>query len=180
MIANVVAIASLLAGMTVLARVPRLAKGVVGFAVTALVFGLSVLSYDWLIDPKAKGHLSLFFMERFTWAGDTAIVWVLGAVGVVAGITSYIRPRWGLKPIIILLGLVTCVVVSGIIAGPGSLLGNERKPPIWPAFLGGAAFLYLWWIAALIFDLVFVWHRYIRSSRAVEILRSFKQDRRDK
>ena len=176
MIANVVAIASLLAGMTVLARVPRLAKCFVGFAVTALVFGISVLIYQWLIDPKAEGYLSLFFMERFTWAGEAAIVWVLGGLGIVAGVTSYFRPRWGLKPIIVLLGLVTCAVVSGIIFGPGILPGSERKPPIWPVFLGGAAFLYLWWLAALIFDLVFVWHRYIRSGRAVQILRSFTQD----
>ena len=34
-----------------------------------------------------------------------------------------------------------------------------------------AAFLYLWWLAALIFDLVFTWRRYIRYSRALENLR---------
>jgi hypothetical protein len=35
---------------------------------------------------------------------------------------------------------------------------------VWPVLLCGAAFLYLWWLAALIFDLGFVWHRYIRHS----------------
>lgn len=174
MLYNVLAITSLMAGMTVLARVPRLAKCPVRFAVTILVFALSILIYQWRIDPKAEKYLSLFFMEHFAWAGETAIIWALGAVGVVSGITGYFRPRWGLKPIIILLGLLTCAVVWGIISGPGAIPGSEEKPPIWPVFLGGAAFLYLWWLAALIFDLVFVWHRYIRSSRAVHILRSFK------
>jgi hypothetical protein len=37
-------------------------------------------------------------------------------------------------------------------------------PPAWPVLLSSAAFLYLWWLAALIFDLAFVWHRYIRHS----------------
>jgi hypothetical protein len=39
--------------------------------------------------------------------------------------------------------------------------------------LAAAAFLYLWWLAAHLFDLVFVWHRYIRSSLANKMLRGF-------
>ena len=39
-------------------------------------------------------------------------------------------------------------------------------PPVWPVLLSGAAFLYLWWLAALIFDLAFVWQRYVRNSVA--------------
>jgi hypothetical protein len=34
-------------------------------------------------------------------------------------------------------------------------------------FLATAAFLYLWWLAALTFDLVFVWHLHIRQARAL-------------
>ena len=40
------------------------------------------------------------------------------------------------------------------------------RPPVWPVLLSGAVFLYLWWLAALIFDLGFVWQRYIRNSLA--------------
>ncbi len=40
------------------------------------------------------------------------------------------------------------------------------RAPVWPVLLSGAAFLYLWWLAALIFDLGFVWQRYIRNSLA--------------
>jgi hypothetical protein len=46
-------------------------------------------------------------------------------------------------------------------------------PPIWPVFLGGAAFLYLWWLAALIFDLAFVWQRYVRNSIANDRLKEW-------
>ena len=38
------------------------------------------------------------------------------------------------------------------------------QPPLWPVILASIAFLYLWWLATLIFDLAFVWHRYIRHS----------------
>jgi hypothetical protein len=46
-------------------------------------------------------------------------------------------------------------------------------PPIWPVVLGGAAFLYLWWLAALIFDLGFVWARYVRSAKAIRRVREW-------
>jgi prepilin signal peptidase PulO-like enzyme (type II secretory pathway) len=39
---------------------------------------------------------------------------------------------------------------------------------VWPAMLGGIAFFYLWWLGALLFDLVFVWHRYIRHAAAMQ------------
>jgi hypothetical protein len=41
-----------------------------------------------------------------------------------------------------------------------------RRPPVWPVFLAGAGYLYLWWLATLIFDLAFVWQRYVRRSVA--------------
>jgi hypothetical protein len=41
-----------------------------------------------------------------------------------------------------------------------------KQGPIWPLWLAGAAFLYLWWIAIITFDLTFVWHLYIRHSGA--------------
>jgi hypothetical protein len=40
------------------------------------------------------------------------------------------------------------------------------RPPAWPVILAGVAFLYLWWLATLVFDLGFVWQRYIRGSVA--------------
>lgn len=44
--------------------------------------------------------------------------------------------------------------------------GGGVHGPLWPLLMASAAFLYLWWLATLLFDLVFVWHRYIRRSVA--------------
>ena len=41
-----------------------------------------------------------------------------------------------------------------------------EQGPIWPVLVAGAAFLYLWWIAIITFDLTFVWHLYIRHAGA--------------
>jgi hypothetical protein len=42
---------------------------------------------------------------------------------------------------------------------------------LWPVFLATAFFLYIWWLVALLFDLTFVWHRYIRFSGKGKYLR---------
>ncbi len=49
------------------------------------------------------------------------------------------------------------------------------EPPVWPVVLSGAAFLYLWWLSALIFDLAFVWQRYVRRSVANERLWAWRE-----
>jgi hypothetical protein len=50
---------------------------------------------------------------------------------------------------------------------------GKTEPILWPLFLATAAFLYLWWLAALIFDLVIVWHYYIRRSMAIKRLHKY-------
>ncbi|HEX2853048.1 MAG TPA: hypothetical protein VHO24_07415 [Opitutaceae bacterium] len=53
----------------------------------------------------------------------------------------------------------------------------ERRFPdahtgaLWRVLVAGGASLYLWWLATLVFDLIFVWHRYIRGAGATEFLR---------
>jgi hypothetical protein len=49
----------------------------------------------------------------------------------------------------------------------------QAHPHVWPVLLSGAVFLYLWWLAALIFDLAFVWQRYVRNSVANDRLKEW-------
>ena len=46
-------------------------------------------------------------------------------------------------------------------------------PSVWPVLLAAFGFLYLWWLAAMIFDLAFVWQRYVRRSVANQRLREW-------
>jgi len=50
-------------------------------------------------------------------------------------------------------------------------LYHPERSAFWPLVLATAAFLYLWRLGALVFDLVFIWHRYIRHSGALTFLR---------
>lgn len=54
------------------------------------------------------------------------------------------------------------------------LYDGTSQVPVWPVVLAGFAFLYLWWLGILMFDLTFVWHRYIRRSVAVETLLAWR------
>jgi hypothetical protein len=46
-------------------------------------------------------------------------------------------------------------------------------PPAWPVVVAGAVYLYLWWLATLIFDLAFIWQRYVRGSVTNDRLREW-------
>lgn len=60
-----------------------------------------------------------------------------------------------------------------VIGGAGSLLRISRvmivahndhaTGPIWPVIMAAAAFIYLWWLGSLMFDLVAAWQLYIRD-----------------
>ena len=43
-----------------------------------------------------------------------------------------------------------------------------KGAPLWPVLGASVIFLYLWWLSALLFDLAFVWHRYIRQDTAID------------
>lgn len=47
-------------------------------------------------------------------------------------------------------------------------------PSAWPVVLAGAAFLYLWWLSTLLFDLAFVWQRYTRHSTTNKRLKTWR------
>jgi hypothetical protein len=57
------------------------------------------------------------------------------------------------------------------------VLASSDKP-LWPVALAGALLVYSTWLAACLFDLMFVWHRYIRFAVGMTFLRkTLKTDR---
>jgi hypothetical protein len=74
------------------------------------------------------------------------------------------RPEWGATPMILMgtAGVAVCAL---------RIVGTDGEGPTWPLVVATAAFLYLWVLAALLFDLIVVWHVYIRSSLINEKIR---------
>lgn len=200
---NVVGMACLLAGLTVVAQIPRLTRVWKWRFAACAIFAASAVGY-WFI-PLCRAHMRLgcFLASRF-WKEPTeeqATASVLALATVIAIAVYVVGRKWPRAGMKILLGLgflalvltvgvgfwkkaPTCpcpdhtVQTAGIrplgTAGPGQVAtgaADASKRPIWPLVLATAAFLYLWRLAALIFDLVVVWHYYIRRSVALDQLR---------
>ena len=81
-------------------------------------------------------------------------------LAVIVGV--FVRAR-SLRALII----VGAVMLLGLV-GPLMLhsdRGDDPNKSLVGVLLASVMFLYLWWLAALIFDLSFAWHHYIRNSK---------------
>lgn len=154
---------SLLAGTTVWSRIRRLARKRawhwIGFGVFVGLFAV----YLWLVP---EWHQKLFPGLHWRVPG-------LGYLdlGIVAGVVGYLGrkinerfPRWGLKPLVFLGAFAVIWSVHHTTISLGYEIPALGWASLWPVAVGGIAFLYIWWFSALLFDLTFVWHRYVRHS----------------
>ena len=86
---------------------------------------------------------------------------------IVATVWSYTRPARGVWPLL----------VPGFVLAVGLALRSlSTSKPEWPIVVGSMFFLYVWWLATLLFDLSFVWHSYVRWSTALNAMRRMIPD----
>jgi hypothetical protein len=159
-------LAALLYGITVVARVPRLTRKLKSRAISVAVGVLGALLYMWSV-REAEG--TLIGNHQIPPGGVTLGLAILVVALVFAVSVKF--PSWGVIPLMAIGAACVAIMVRYYIKDTGG--------PLWPVFLATAASLYLWWLTALVFDLVFIWHLYIRGSRLMsrinEILGSYKE-----
>ena len=154
-------------GVTVAARVPRLTKstglraGAVGFAVlTCAIYWITA----WLMPSMTSTFAKPDFLAELSLPdGLTTVLLATIVIGLSYAFGAFL-PSWGVTPLLMAGGLV---VVGKIVAHVWTAKTNEDVGALWPVFLATAAFLYLWWLAALILDLTVTWHWYIRGGRVL-------------
>lgn len=165
-----------LSGLTAMAGIFRLTRLWRWRFYGAILFVLLMISY-WLL--QWPGSQARHFVEGLVvgegkssthFDGRALITSALALVsGVLVVLTANwvikLKPSWGLKPLLVLIGGPVAVLVAGIVRN------SPDRDPIWPLLLSGTAAVYLWWLAALLFDLVFIWHYYIRHEAAINCLR---------
>ena len=146
-------------GITVAARVPRLTKHV-GMRAAALAFAALTCAVYWLTAPTAEPvH---WFGVTFQ-PGVTTVVLAAIAIGLSYVFGAFL-PSWGVTPLLIGGG----IVVVGKVIAHLRVAEDKDVGALWPVFLATGAFLYLWWLAALILDLTVTWHWYIRHARLLD------------
>jgi len=156
---HVAGTAFLVLGLTAVGRIPRLTQETFWRLVAFAVGVLGALAYRWSVADEPSRELpGLVVPPAMITLGLAGLLLIL-----VYSVSAR-RPNWGMTPLIVL--------GTAIIAGKvGYKVWMARQAadvgPVWPVVLAAAAFLYLWWLAALLLDLVFVWHVYIRQSKTV-------------
>jgi hypothetical protein len=183
---DIAGITLLLASVTVAARLPRLVKcgrpswwlcAVVAFLVGAFVYATPLVSTETRehlghVFSKVAGGLGGFAASPGS-AGSPATIGVLLLAGLVAWSGWWVprHKRMGRKLLIGSGAIAVLLLVAGRLADGET----AEQSPVWPLFLAGAAYLYLWWLGLLLFDLAFLWQRYVRNSVAVTNLRHWNQ-----
>ncbi|TWJ14293.1 lipase family protein [Geobacter argillaceus] len=143
---------SLLAGVSMAVRIQRLTRIAAWQAAGIAVGILGIFSYLALKDLLPAAHQATAFISAPVWWGAGTLL-----LSTVAG---RIWPDTKLLPLL-LTGGGGIAILLGV-----ALLAGTSHGSLWMFLVNGAAFLYLWWLAILVFDLVFIWHRYIRLSMA--------------
>lgn len=181
---HIAAMACLLAGTTVASRILCLTRRLLWKGASVVFFVVFAGSYAALIGgvhPRDPLH------PHDAIAGSPTIVAAV-CFAIIAVLLSFLfdrkkafLQRWpplrlfarGMRPLLIAGGLATAaLVIQRIWHAPTS-----QTKSAWPLLLSGAIFLYLWWLAAILFDLIFTWQRYIRGAVWQKYLRQARQDR---
>ena len=174
----VIALTFLLAGVTVAGRLPRLVKrsDTRWMLLAAAVFALGASLCLYLLPSAAAEYLTGVFTRMvpssWGWAPDAAtLLVVVGAVLVAASWNADRLPRRGRQVMVgggaAVLGIAMVMGVITRTSAPGT------GAPLWPLLLSAAAFMYLWWLGIVLFDLTFIWQWYIRNTAALSVLRKW-------
>ncbi|HXU31269.1 MAG TPA: hypothetical protein VN851_11875 [Thermoanaerobaculia bacterium] len=162
-------LAALLYGVTVVARIPRLTYSESWRMFSCALAVLGALLYRWSLNGAEESLIKNLSIPPGFFTLSLALL-----VIVLTFLMSVKRPSWGLVPLMIIGTFAATVVIVFRIEQQGGPRG-----PVWPIVLAIVAFLYLWWLAALLFDLVFIWHLYIRhsklNSRINQVLGTYKE-----
>ena len=168
--------------------------------ISAGILGLSVLIILSIV-PYLEGILNgkPFLREEFWTIRSepcSGIFWLAASIALVGYIASLPEPFEqqlklgsrnrmnrkffkGMRPMLFVGVLAAFSLIILVVKNESFIPMNEAKEQTvelkvqhWGAFLSWlVAFFYLWWLGALIFDLSFVWIRYVRQNRAAQAIR---------
>lgn len=166
------ALGTLLASVTVAARVPRLVRPGSRWRFLALLCLALGMAATLLLPAKLAEGIGLVFQNPLGPApaslAETGRL-TLCAAAAVTVFAAWIIPRAHAprgRRLLVASGFLLSIGI--VLAGRGGFAGVR---------LADAAaclpFIYLWWLGIIIFDLAFVWHRYIRQAVCVRTLRAW-------
>lgn len=167
-------LAVLLAAVTVAARVPRLVRPELRWLVlAALCLGCGIWLTQSRLPADFAGSLGAGFTQYSSLGGQSAAQTgklVLSAAAAVTVLLAWLVPRrHAIRGRRLLVGSGALLCAGIVLTARGGVAGLGLAE-----FGACLAFVFLWWLGAILFDLAFVWHRYIRQSVCVRTLRAWQ------
>lgn len=169
---SVVPLGLLLLFSTIAARIPRLVKRA-GFRWHLAATGYYALGVA-LVIPALPPGVRIYIGESLGQAFERfhmPVKWfgalLLALIALFITLSGWWAPKKPRRGRIYLVAAGSIAVLAVVIAR-GYFLSNTL--PFWPVLLGAVGFLYLWWLSIIVFDLTFIWHRYIRRSVIADTL----------
>jgi hypothetical protein len=181
---DVFGIGALMFGVTVASRIPRVSSVTRWKTVGWGLFVLSVLLFVLATSGETqsvmgKPLLTLLGLDgagciigSLPWKigcrehgigyAGIAVAGLAGAIAILSSMSARKFPRRG-HYVLPAFGLMTAFTVVAIIWGDAAKK-TEAEISLGGVVLALFAFFYLWWLSALLFDLVFIWQRYTRHS----------------
>ena len=167
--------AIILTCITLAARLPRLVKtdGWRWHVVAVLAFAVGAMCI-WVLPRGSQHYLGGPFAALF---GSSAAETYRERIALIVVAAFIASSGWWVKRVPArgrrwLIGTGAALIGYVVVT---RLWESGSASPLWPMVLAGLAFLYLWWLGILLFDLTFVWHRYIRHSVALDTLRQWRR-----
>jgi hypothetical protein len=159
---DVFGIGLLLLGMTAVARIPRLTTRPFWCGVSLITLIAAMGTYAWTTSETTRDTVGAIFGSY-----ATVGVWLIALlIASVSGWAGLKWPKTGVRALPTL-GLVgTFGLVGAQLTQAYSQ--QQQNVSVWPVVLASAAFFYLWWLGALLFDLVFVWNVHVRHSKVAD------------
>jgi hypothetical protein len=156
-----IALAAMVSVNALLLRIP-LWQLLMMLVCTGALMLLFVAGAAWLLSRQLPGHWNFVKGDARQWIGlwltavclFTTLLWTVNEKrsGHSAGLWPLVGPGY------------TAIVGIGCALAIMPTSKGAEKPELWPFFLGAVAFLFLWRLAAILFDLTFIWHRYIKQN----------------
>jgi len=158
--------------LTYAARVPSLVRQETRWRVLVLVCLLAVAGSTLLLADHVAAALGtrLAFLDPFGIdEAARARLALIAAVALVMGLAWSAKRYRSVRGhrVLVGAGALACLLLAL----------NDRGGPDLAALGGSIAFLYLWRLGMIVFDLAFVWHRYIRNGVSVRTLRDWRLER---
>ena len=155
MVLDVLGLSAILAGTTILARIPRLMKKKRRWLYGVVLYCLGYVAGASLLAEPTVALLNSLITEI---PGHLTLLPVTLVIAIAGLAFTKLFPHLGVRPLI--WGGSSVFTLIGVF-----LVCWKATNSLWPVILAGVVFMYLWWLAVIIFDLTFLWHRYIRHSR---------------